>query len=844
VGLLARHGIPALLLALLVCVSRPLAAQDSTAWSALDGILQQASIAAQADVEFIVVHAGQEVYRKRTESFKSPERIPIASAGKWFTVAAILTLVDDGTLTLDDPVSLWEPSFTGAKASITLRQLLSHTSGLGGDLPCVFDPATPLGQCVQRIAERPLLHPPGAAFFYTDASLHVAAHVAEAATGLPWNTFFAQRLAGPLGMTETTFPRPELQANPQVAAGAVSTAEDYLRFLRMIRGRGVLDGVRVLSRRMIDLMLADQTTGVPIRGTLYSAQEPFRTGASLNRYGLGNWLEGMGDAFPDLNSSQGSFGVSPFLDASRDLLFLAFLRDANGTFPPFYYQIQDLLAAAIPVRELGQPPAVVRETTSDVAMGALVWWQYIPTACMPAEAQCPLLVALPPAAADPAPFARASGLLTLAQQRQWMLALPELPLHSDAAPAMLRAMVGSLSAASGVDRERIYLSGFADAAPVAARIACVDAPSFAGLALMAPADDGSRVLANCHPTTELAAFMLNPAEGVASDGEPVEDLPSFWRTRNRCAWSREWLPQQPNGFAFQDAYGCWPGAAVRVLRSSPLPPAATDTAVRLMAGFLSAHSRTPVSAGRLVATSAASYVRRVSAPGALVSLFGLDLAGALVAAAGAALPAELDGVRVAVRDSRGVSADASLILVSPQQVNLALPTALAPGIASLVVQRQGEATHRDWLRVDAQAPALFAASADGMGPPAGEVLYVFPDGTREWEWLSVTDPQQPGAPPQPRLIRLGQPDVEVYVTLYGTGWRFAAEDTPPKALLGGLPVTPVYSGPQGQFAGLDQLNLRLDQHALPAGPTRIQVQVGSALSPALDLLLVMDGPKN
>ncbi len=830
-----------LLAAVLALPLLPLVAQQASSWAALDDILFQASITTQADVEFVVLHQGQEVYRRRTEAFKNPERIPIASASKWLSAATILTLMDDGTLGLDDPVSLYLPSFRGAKAAITLRQLLSHTAGLGGDLPCVFDAATSLDACAERIAERPLLYPPGEAFFYTDASLHIAALVAETASGKPWSLLFAERLSTPLGMTSTAYPNPDVQPNPQVSAGAMSTADDYLRFLQMIRNRGVHDGTRILSRQAVELMLADQTAGVSIRGTLYDAHASFRAGAPLNRYGLGNWLEGMADAQPDANSSQGSFGVSPYWDARRDLLFLAFLRDTRSAFPPFYYQVQDFLADTFPLPSAPSNVPPARRMVDDSEVGFVAWWEALPPLCARPESLCPLLLALPPQGQDPSAFARANGLLALAHREQWILALPELSGIPDADSPVLRTMIAAIAASRSIDVERIFLTGFGDAANRAARIACLDAPQFAALAVIQPVDDALAVLGGCQPHAELPAFFLDPLQDAPNANIAPEDFPAFWSSRNRCSQWRDWQPITLNGFRFQDAYACWPGAAVRVARSLTPVASAGITTANLLGEFLRAQFRPNLREGRIVATSAASYVRRVSAPGALVSLFGLNLTSTLASASGVPLPLSLEGVRVQVRDSRGLTSDASLILVSPLQANIVLPVDIAPGVASLLVIRDGEITHRDWLMIDEHAPALFAATASGEGPPAGEILYVYPDGNRRREWLSVARQSDAGALISPQPIQLTNPDVQVYVSLYGTGWRDAPGSNQPVALVGGVPVEPAFAGPQGQFAGLDQINLRLDGLSLPDGLQPIQIRLGTYKSPALQLLLVTKG---
>ena len=84
----------------------------------------------------LVVQDGQTIYDQCFGTYKPDTVVAIASASKWFAAATIMTLVDEGKLSLDDPVSKFLPRFTGKKGQITLRQLLSHTSGSPGHIPC------------------------------------------------------------------------------------------------------------------------------------------------------------------------------------------------------------------------------------------------------------------------------------------------------------------------------------------------------------------------------------------------------------------------------------------------------------------------------------------------------------------------------------------------------------------------------------------------------------------------------------------------------------------------------------------------------------------------------------
>ncbi|NCY15982.1 MAG: class A beta-lactamase-related serine hydrolase, partial [Actinobacteria bacterium] len=76
--------------------------------------------------------------------------VPIASASKWLTSATMMTLVDEGRISLDDRVSMYLPEFTGVSGTATIRQLLSHTSGIA-QADCIWSVGSTLADCVSRV---------------------------------------------------------------------------------------------------------------------------------------------------------------------------------------------------------------------------------------------------------------------------------------------------------------------------------------------------------------------------------------------------------------------------------------------------------------------------------------------------------------------------------------------------------------------------------------------------------------------------------------------------------------------------------------------------------------------
>src|SRR3954452_10161853 len=105
---------------------------------------------------------GTTVLHERSFRKMTPRTVfPIASASKWLTSATLMTFVDEGRLHLDDPVARYLSDFRGAKRAVTVRELLSHTTGLPS-AACEGDPSTTLARCARAIARGPdPVSPPG-----------------------------------------------------------------------------------------------------------------------------------------------------------------------------------------------------------------------------------------------------------------------------------------------------------------------------------------------------------------------------------------------------------------------------------------------------------------------------------------------------------------------------------------------------------------------------------------------------------------------------------------------------------------------------------------------------------
>jgi len=255
---------------------------------------------------FLLKWNGQTVCEAYFGSYTEYTTVPLASATKWLSAATILTLVDDGTLALEDPVSKYLPYFSGDKRAITLRQLLSHTSGLPSEHPCMFQAELTLDECARRIATLDLLAPPGTQFNYGGAAFTVAGRMAEAASDLPWRALFEARLQAPLHLNSTSY---GLTDNPVLSEGSTrSSLRDYGAFLHMILDGGRAGNRRILSEAAIAEMQRDQTAGT------------VESGSARTTYGLGVWRDRVRpDGTASQISSPGAGGFVPWVDWERNV---------------------------------------------------------------------------------------------------------------------------------------------------------------------------------------------------------------------------------------------------------------------------------------------------------------------------------------------------------------------------------------------------------------------------------------------------------------------------------------------------------------------------------------------
>ena len=308
------------------------------------------------------------VYSRSFGGFTNQDQVLVASASKWVTSTVILRLVQAGAfphgldtqakeLLVDAGGNPW----TGNMGDITLRQLLSFTSGISGDDTASENVLITLKAAVDQIYadDAATASAPGSTFYYGSTHMRIAARMAEVATGKKWAQLFAEQLHDPMGWSATSIYSGG-GPNPNPAGGLKCTGLEYMRFL-MMQLRGGLDGTQTfLPPAMIT---AQRTDGYgPATMLVYS---PYfdRVGKTYH-YALGNWLETTGGGGPTPTdpvirySSTGTFGWAPWVAADGVYGGIIMTVQSQGNTVPS----ENLKAALDPLirAALAQNPPVVR----------------------------------------------------------------------------------------------------------------------------------------------------------------------------------------------------------------------------------------------------------------------------------------------------------------------------------------------------------------------------------------------------------------------------------------------------------------------------------------------------
>lgn len=285
----------------------------------------------------------------------------IASMSKPVTGVAVMMMVEEGLIALDDPVAKYLPEFKdlkdaeGKEVMVTIAQCMSHTAGLQDLSKEEEAELKTLDQVMKLTATRPVKFAPGTKWAYCQTGINVGGRIVEIVSQQNFADFLEKRLFGPLGMKDTSFypgteqverlafaynktdkglevvlPRVlagkdygDRSRYPRANGGLFSTAEDFGRFLSMVINGGDANGHRFLKPESIKEMTRSRTDGLENVGFVKG-----------NAYGIG-WIRVVNPGGPTAPLSPGSFGhggaygTQAWIDPEKDRYTVLIIQHAN-----------------------------------------------------------------------------------------------------------------------------------------------------------------------------------------------------------------------------------------------------------------------------------------------------------------------------------------------------------------------------------------------------------------------------------------------------------------------------------------------------------------------------------
>ena len=344
-------------------------AQTASSLDSIPARMHEVIVANEVPGAVTVVTTGDSVLRIDAQGWADPEHKSfmhvdsifwIASMSKPITATAVLMLMEEGKLSLDDPIAKYVPELAELKTAdgktrrITLRHLLTHTSGMGEATDEEAKAARALSDLVPAFASKPLAFEPGSKWKYCQSGILTLGRIVEIVSGEPFEVFLRTRIFDPLGMKDTTFylteaqmPRWVIPAKregeqlwpaeigllyghpptwrdhyPASNGGLFSTAPDYTRFAQMLLNGGVLDGRRYLTAESVRMMSTVQT------GDLVTGFTPG------NGWGLGVCIvrepQGVTEMLsPGTFGHGGAYGTQLWIDTRRGVALIMMIQRSN-----------------------------------------------------------------------------------------------------------------------------------------------------------------------------------------------------------------------------------------------------------------------------------------------------------------------------------------------------------------------------------------------------------------------------------------------------------------------------------------------------------------------------------
>ncbi len=334
-------------LLILLLFLQPAAAQYN--FAGIDDLLTKNQKLLGNEVIAMVYKDGKLVYNKQPDKekeFTGKTQAQIAASSAWLTAALTMMFVEEGKISLDDPVAKYIPIFTSySKKYVTIRQCLASTTGIHAEEPGLKSilqnrKYATLEEEVNSFAKREIERNPGEMFFYSNIGVNIVGRILEIVGKKTFDRLMSDKLLRPLKMRQTTFYIDyDKSFNP--SGGARSSANDYINFLGMLLNKGMFEGKKILSEKSIAEIQKVQTGAAAIK---------YQPAVTLGYgYGLGVWIRdkdatGAGTVI----TTPGVYGPYPIIDYCRGYAALIFTKELGSEQKKeFYDSLKDVIDAQI-----------------------------------------------------------------------------------------------------------------------------------------------------------------------------------------------------------------------------------------------------------------------------------------------------------------------------------------------------------------------------------------------------------------------------------------------------------------------------------------------------------------
>lgn len=319
----------------LACVCPPLSA--ACRFDVVDQAMSNLLAADGLNDGAVLIGSAQGVlHRAYFGSYDATTVVPLASGSKLLAGVRIVQLAEHGVVSLDTPVSdyLSGPDFPWSSdaATITLRQMFSHTAGYGDDEsdPLLELPSLTLQTSVELIASNwndyspQNFLPAGTQFAYGGVAMQIGGYVAQVQSSVDWQAGWQQDLGAPMCIGTIDWQGLGTTTNYHIGGGAEASLDDYARVLAMLLDDGVGNGVRLLDSDAVATLDHSQT-GNATAGFVPAAE------GNNTHYGVGAWIEddSVSTDQPTI-SSIGKFGFAPWVDFSSGTYGILMVDDETG----------------------------------------------------------------------------------------------------------------------------------------------------------------------------------------------------------------------------------------------------------------------------------------------------------------------------------------------------------------------------------------------------------------------------------------------------------------------------------------------------------------------------------